>query len=123
MFTTKLQIICELANLIQRNTSPKYIEQRAYADDYPQEQTLHEGLEAYGAEHVGREWGADEEHRECEALAGKARDGLTKGGDAVEHVGVKHDGDDEVEDEPGDGDLAPVALEDERGAQRQGDNP
>ena len=55
MLTPKVQIICELENLIQRNPSPKDIEQRAYADDYPQEQTLHEGLEAYGAEHVGRE--------------------------------------------------------------------
>ena len=103
--------------------SPKDIEQRPDADDYPQEQALHEGLEAYGAEHVGGERGADEEHRQREALAGEARDGLAYGWHSIEQVGVEHDGDDEVEDKPGDGDLAPIALEDERGGQCQRDDP
>lgn len=46
---------CDIHLFLCPMPSPKDIEQRAYADDYPQEQTLHEGLEAYGAEHVGRE--------------------------------------------------------------------
>ena len=106
-----------------RYSSPKYIEQRPDTDDYPEEQTLCEGLEAYGAEHVGGERSADEEHRQREALAGEARDGLPKGGHGIEYVSVEYDGYDEVEDKPRDGDLASVALEDERGGERQRDYP